>query len=1313
MASTPRTATPTSKSAASSPEEQNEECVPDGGGVWRLMREHGQGTILFSILGTLGSLSTGTLAVIFFWYFANVFDPTSALETESYKELAVEYLATFLILGFANLVFYSLQYISWGIFGAKISARARKEYFQSLLRQDVGYYDEKNSGAMNTELLSDCMYIAVVGRYIGLAQQHTVTFIGSFILAFTYSWRFALLLLVVVPYFAGLGAVLAYFQNAGTGGEDAGKEVDPKAAAGAFSNEVFLSIRAVKSVPCLLQQKLREFSDKLADLLPFTKKQALGVSLGAGGFPLGMSAVLFGVGFGVGGKWLQNDKIEILDMLMCLFNIGFGAMSLGQIVPALSEIGKARLSANKLFALQDRKPRIKEPELDSAKQDPLRGAIEFKNVSFSYPTAPDTVVLDELSFTIESGQTLAIVGPSGSGKSTVINLLERYYDPTGGEVLMDGERIHNFDIEHLRRSIGYVSQLPLLFAESIMENIRGGNPNISDDDVIAAAKMADAHDFITKLDAGYNTNVGEMGNRLSGGQKQRIAIARAVATNPAILLLDEATSALDTKSEREVQRAIDNIAANSSQTIVVIAHRLSTIKNADKIIVLVDGDKEEEGDHQSLIEQNGLYAVLVREQQVTDANRADDGSDAENKEKVVVHRAGINITTPTLSPLSGEFETVPMTSNAANEQSIVAVTSKEAVDEKKDGDHDDSDKEEKDKVPDLGGTKRLAAEYAQEFQCEFYFSVILSLIGGALECFVWAYLFPESLEILYDPDASDFDNELTMLILKFVIVGICNFVCTSGGFYLFIVYAEKLTSAVKRDWFALILEQEVAYHDEKGSAALNSELTVETQAIALGMGAKVAEVMQCAGKFLVGFSIAFWKSWEMTLVMLGLLPFVAIGGAAMGKIYDDSGENADPFVASGAVSQEILTNIRTVLAFPDLVPSKTAKYEGELAKGLPTATKRAAGEGAAHGLFQFCLNGVMYGAAFFIGYYMIDAGWIDYYAMINAFLSVLIGGMGLGQGLGAMAALQTAKLAANKFFVIKQRVPVIRKPTDLMDPIKSHSPLNGRIGFKNVSFSYQTAPNVKVLDDVSFDVPAGSSLAIVGPSGSGKSTIISLIERFYDYQGGSIVMDGSHPINDYDLSYLRSSIGLVSQMPLLFDTTITENIRGGLMTATKEDIEEAAKSANAHDFIMKLDEGYETKVGELGGKLSGGQRQRIAIARALLAKPSILLLDEATSALDSKSEKEVQSAIDAITARGQQTTITIAHRLNTIKNSDNILVLVDGKVKESGNHHQLMEEQGVYSALVNAQSLVEEKKELHRQKSHPAAAGDLTIEVQE
>ena len=224
---------------------------------------------------------------------------------------------------------------------------------------------------------------------------------------------------------------------------------------------------------------------------------------------------------------------------------------------------------------------------------------------------------------------------------------------------------------------------------------------------------------------------------------------------------------------------------------------------------------------------------------------------------------------------------------------------------------------------------------------------------------------------------------------------------------------------------------------------------------------------------------------------------------------------------------------------------------------------------------------------------------------------------------------------------------------------------------------------------------SGEQLAIVGPSGSGKSTIISLIERFYDPISGDIIIDDRDKIHNYDISYLRSSIGLVSQMPLLFDTSIELNIRGGNEDASMEEVYQAAKAANAHDFILQLPDKYETNVGELGGRLSGGQRQRIAIARAMLSKPSILLLDEATSALDSKSEREVQEAIDNIASTRNQTVISIAHRLSTIKNADTIIVLVDGAIREQGNHNSLMDKNGIYSALVNAQALVEQKKAVH------------------
>jgi len=344
----------------------------------------------------------------------------------------------------------------------------------------------------------------------------------------------------------------------------------------------------------------------------------------------------------------------------------------------------------------------------------------------------------------------------------------------------------------------------------------------------------------------------------------------------------------------------------------------------------------------------------------------------------------------------------------------------------------------------------------------------------------------------------------------------------------------------------------------------------------------------------------------------------------------------------------------------------------------------------------------------YAGLRFVEQGWVTFDDVLGAFFGVFMGGMGLGQVGSVWTAFSKANLAANKFYFTKTRVPEQRKP-ETEKPITSKEPLSGNIEFKNVSFAYESALDTKVLKNVSFKVEAGSTLAIVGPSGSGKSTIISLLERFYDNQSGDIILDGQK-IHNYDLSYLRTSIGLVSQMPLLFDCSIADNIRGGNMDASMEDVIEAATQANAHSFISKFEDKYDTQVGELGGKMSGGQRQRIAIARALLGKPSILLLDEATSALDSKSEREVQDAIDKITSTGKQTVISIAHRLSTIKDSKTILVLKNGEILESGNHNELMDKNGIYFALVTAQSLVNQKTLLHKQKSNSAVPEQNGIE---
>ncbi|XP_029442921.1 LOW QUALITY PROTEIN: multidrug resistance protein 1-like [Rhinatrema bivittatum] len=305
---------------------------------------------------------------------------------------------------------------------------------------------------------------------------------------------------------------------------------------------------------------------------------------------------------------------QYLDSSRVFSAIIFAAMSVGQSTSFAPDFGKAKVSAQQIFKLLNRKPQIDSYNEEGEKLSNFAGNIEFRNIKFVYPTRPEVQVLQGLNISVAKGQTLALVGSSGCGKSTSIQLLERFYDPAEGEVMADGVNTKSLHLQWFRSQLGIVSQEPILFDCSITENIQYGDNNrvVTQEEVEEAARAANIHTFIENLPDTYNTRVGDKGAQLSGGQKQRIAIARALVRKPKVLLLDEATSALDTESEKIVQQALDN--ARKGRTCIVIAHRLSTVQNADIIAVIQNGKVVEQGTHSQLLAKQGAYYALVNTQ---------------------------------------------------------------------------------------------------------------------------------------------------------------------------------------------------------------------------------------------------------------------------------------------------------------------------------------------------------------------------------------------------------------------------------------------------------------------------------------------------------------------------------------------------------------------------------------------------------------------------------------------------------------------------------------------------------------------------
>uniref|UniRef100_A0A9J7XBN2 Bile salt export pump n=1 Tax=Cyprinus carpio carpio TaxID=630221 RepID=A0A9J7XBN2_CYPCA len=1146
-----------------------------------------------------------------------------------------------------------LQISLWITAAARQIQIIRKMYFRKVMRMEIGWFDCTSVGELNTRMSDDINKINdAIADQVGIFIQRFTTFVCGFLMGFAKGWKLTLVIVSVSP-LIGVGAgLMALFVAKLTG-----MELQAYAKAGAVADEVLSSVRTVAAFGGE-KKEVERYDCNLISAQRWGIRKGLIMGFFTG-YMWFIIFLCYALAFWYGSSLVvDTQEYSPGTLLQVFFGVLIAALSLGQASPCLEAFAAGRGAATIIFETIEREPEIDCLSEAGYKLDKVKGDLEFHNVTFHYPSRPEVKILEQLNLQVTSGETTAFVGPSGAGKSTAIQLIQRFYDPKEGMVTLDGHDIRGLNIQWLRSLIGIVEQEPVLFATSIAENIRYGRPGVSNDDIITAAKEANAYNFIMDLPQKFDTLVGEGGGQMSGGQKQRIAIARALVRNPRILLLDMATSALDNESEAVVQEALDKV--RMGRTTISIAHRLSTIKNADVIVGFEHGRAVERGKHDELLDRKGVYFTLVTLQS--------QGDKALNqKARQVFHsfyptlslfyyicrasvhqrsRSQLSNVVPELSvAISSDSNTVSLTQHLADVEPAPVT--------------------------------RILKYNAPEWPYMLFGSFGAAVNGGVNP--VYSLLFSQILATFSMPDPVEQRREINGICLFFVVVGLVSFFTQMLQGYAFSKSGELLTRRLRCLGFQAMLGKEISWFDDHRNSpgALTTRLATDASQVQGATGSQIGMIVNSLTNIGVAIIISFYFSWKLTLVILCFLPFLALSGGFQAKMLTGfAKQDKEALEAAGQISGEALNNIRTIAGLGK-ERNFVEMFEAQLEAPYQAALKKANVYGACYGFAQ-CVVFMANSASYRFGGYLVYREGLHFSFVFRVISAIVTSGTALGRASSYTPDYAKAKISAARFFQLLDHIPkisVYSNEGDKWDNFK------GDIEFIDCKFTYPSRPDIQVLNGLSVSVRPGQTLAFVGSSGCGKSTSVQLLERFYDPNNGRVLIDG-HESTRVNVAFLRSKIGIVSQEPILFDCSIAENIRYGdnQRDLSMNDVIAAAKKAQLHDFVMSLPEKYDTNVGSQGSQLSRGQKQRIAIARAIIRDPKILLLDEATSALDTESEKTVQEALDK--AREGRTCIVIAHRLSTIQNSDIIAVMSRGYVIEKGTHDYLMSLKGAYYKLV-------------------------------